>query len=336
MKRAFLVLLLFFILLCATGIQHTLAAPLLSNDKMPGGVSINEMLHAMPTGIFAAGALIAAMGIGAEFWRALLPLCGADWAPTHRFTLLADAALWCSWLTLGTCINAQFCIFPATFTPGAESLYSTENYRMLLLTGSATMICVRLFNTYIPRRHGMFIVLLCTATAIAAGQFWWNGKPIDFMAIALLLPLSAILLLPPHKELAAIPFTWLCLTALALVIYATGFSQLIISYPTSSTDMSSGWLNLKFIANTIFPICLIMLLIPQLRRSRTAQRIIGGASMMACIFYNWAAFAAPLDSALGGKLPCLPAGIVYSVTLVCLTALLILRLFCFRKHSEKH
>ena len=331
MKRAFLVLLLFFILLCATGIQHTLAAPILSNDKMPGGVSLNEMLHALPTGIFAAGALVAAMGIGAEFWRALLPLCGADWAPTRRFALLADASLWCGWLTLGTCINAQFCIFPATFIPGAESLYSVENYRMLLLISCGTMICARLFNTYIPRRHGIFIVLLCAATAMAAGQFWWNGMPIDFLTISLLLPICAILLIPAHKELAAIPFAWLCLVALALVIYATGFSHLIISYPTTSTEMSSGWLSTKFAANTIFPICLIALLIPQLRKCRYIQQFVGAAGLLACILYNWAAFAAPLDNALGGQLPCLPAGIVYTITLLCLSALLILRLFCFRK-----
>ena len=334
MKRAFLILLVFFTLLCATAIQHTLASTPVSSEQLLGLININSMIHALPTGIFTAAALIAALGIGAEFWRALLPVCGADWAPTRQFTLMADAALWCSWLVLASCLNAQFCIFPATFTENADSLYSVENYRMLLLIAGGIMICMRLFNTYIPRRQGIFIVLASAAVAIALGQFWWNGLPIDFLSIALLLPVSAGLLIPTRKENAYLPFVWLTITASALALYATGFSQLIINYPTGPIELSYGWLCLKFTANTLMLLSLILLLIPQLKHMSLVRQSAGGACIISCLLYNWAAIAAPLDAALPQPLPLTAAGITYSTTLICLTALFLLRINCHRKLKE--
>lgn len=334
MKRIFLILLVFFTLLCATAIEHTIASTPISTEQLLGLIDINRMVHALPTGIFAAAALIAALGIGAEFWRALLPICGADWAPTRRFALMADAALWCSWLVLLSCLNAQFCIFPATFAENADHLYSVENYRMLLLIASGIMICMRLFNTYIPRRHGLFIVLSSAAVALAVGQFWWNGLPVDFLSVALLLPVSAGLLLPSRTENAYLPFVWLTITASALALYATGFSQLIINYPTGPTELSYGWLSVKFAANTLILLSLILLLIPQLKHICPVRQLVGGACIIACILYNWVAIAAPLNAALPTPLPLTTAGIVYAITLTCLIFLMLLRLNCHMKHKE--
>ena len=334
MKRAFLILLVFFTLLCATTIQHTLASTPVSSEQLLGLIHINDMVHALPTGIFAAAALVAALGIGAEFWRALLPICGADWAPSRSFTIMADAALWCSWLVLASCLNAQFCIFPATFTEDAYQLYSAENYRMLLLIAGGIMICMRLFNTYIPRRQGIFIALSSAAVAIALGQFWWNGLPIDFLSIALLLPVSAGLLIPTHKENVYLPFVWLTITTSALALYATGFSQLIINYPTGPIELSYGWLCLKFIANTLMLISLILLLIPQLKHICLVRQSAGSACIISCILYNWTAIAAPLDTALPIPLPLTAASITYSITLLCLTSLFMLRINCHRNTKE--
>lgn len=336
MKRAFLVLLVLFALLAATSIQHTLGTPPTDTGKMLGLVPVYDMVFALPTAIFAAGLAVVALGLGAEFWRAILPLCGADWVPTRRLNLLADAGLWCGWVTLGTCYAALPCIFPwlGMPSPNSSSLYSAENYRLLLLIGLGTMIAVRLFNTYLPYRKGTLAMLMSAAVGLMAGQFWWNGLPIDFVALALLLPLGVILLLPAGGQTSNTPFVWLTITALALSLYATGFSQLIISYPTGPTLFSEGWMELKLWANSLLLLPLIALLIPALRQKHAVQRTVGAMSILSVLLYNWGALAAPVDSTLQGNLPLLPAATTYAITLLCLCGLLILRLRCHGQPKE--
>ena len=336
MKRAFLVLLVLFALLAATTIQHTLSSPPTDTGNMMGLVPITDMVFALPTAIFAAGLIIVGLGLGAEFWRSVLPMCGADWVPTRRLTLLADAGLWCGWVTLGTCYAALPCIFPwlGLASPDSSSLYSSENYRLLLLIGLGTMIAVRLFNTYLPYRKGTLAMLMSAAVGLMAGQFWWNGLPIDFVALAILLPLGVLLLFPGKEQATNTPFVWLTITALALSLYATGFSQLIVNYPTGPTLYTEGWMELKLWANSLLLLPLIGLLIPALRQKLAAQRTAGAMAILSVLLYNWGALAAPVDSTLQGNLPLLPAAITYGTTLLCLCGLLVLRIRCHRKPKE--
>lgn len=335
MKRAFLILLLFFALLAATAIQHTLSSTPLSTGKMLGLVPVTDMVFALPAGIFAAGLIGIALGLGAEFWRAMLPLCGADWVPTRRFNAMADAGLWCGWVTVGACYTALPCIFPWLSLNNTATLYNAEHYRLLLFICLGSMIAARLFNTYLPRRHGILATFICAAVGLAAGQCWWNGLPIDFVALALLLPVSVILCLPAQAEAANSPFTWLCILALALSLYATGFSQLIVNYPTGPINMSEGWLALKFTANSLQVIALLLLLIPVLRRNLYMQMLAGGCALGSVLLYNWYAIASPLDAVLLNNLPLAPAYVVYSVTLLCLCGLLTIRILSHRNLSKK-
>lgn len=335
MKRAFLILLLFFALMAATAIQHTLSSTPLSTGKMLGLVPLTDMVFALPAGIFAAGLIGVALGLGAEFWRALLPLCGADWVPTRRLNALADAGLWCGWVTLGTCYAALPCIFPWLGMNAADTLYTAEHYRLLLFIGVGTMVAARLFNTYLPRRHGMLATLMCAAVGLAAGQCWWNGLPIDFVALALLLPVSVILCLPERTDGADTPFVWLSILALALSLYATGFSQLIVNYPTGPINMGEGWLSLKFTANSLLVIGLVLLLIPVLRRNLYLQMLAGGCGVATVLLYNWYAVASPLDAVLLNTLPITPAYCVYAVTLLCLCGLMTIRVLSRRSQQKK-
>ena len=79
---------------------------------------------------------------------------------------------------------------------------------------------------------------------------------------------------------------------------------------------------------------LILLLIPQLKHMSLVRQSAGGACIISCLLYNWAAIAAPLDAALPQPLPLTAAGITYSTTLICLTALFLLRINCHRKLKE--
>ena len=334
MKRAFLVLLLLFALLASTAIQHTLNSTPYTTGKMLGVVPLTDMVFALPAGIFAAGLIGIMLSIGAEFWRALLPICGADWVPTRKLSALADTGLWCGWITVGTCYAALPCIFPWIAMNGADSLYTVESYRTLLFIGIGIMIAARLFNTFLPRRQGLWATLMSAAVGLGAGQFWWNGLPVDLLALALLLPISVILCSLTRREGTNTPFTWLGILALALSLYATGFSQLIISYPTGPIEQSEGWLTLKFVANTLLVFPLIILLTPVLRHHRYIQGAAGACGILSVLLYNWYAIASPLDAALIGTLPTTPATVVYVVALLCLVGLGTLRLFCHRKSKE--
>ena len=334
MKRAFLVLLILFALLASTAIQHTLSSTPFTAGKMLGLVPLTDMVFALPAGIFAAGLMGIMLGIGAEFWRALLPICGADWVPTRKLSALADAGLWCGWVTVGTCYAALPCIFPWISMSGADSLYTAENYRTLLFIGIGTMVAARLFNTFLPRRHGLWSTLMCAAVGLGAGQFWWNGLPIDLLALSLLLPIGVILCRTTRPFGTDTPYAWLCILALALSLYATGFSQLIISYPTGPMEQSEGWLTLKFTANTLLIIPLVILLIPTLRRNLYAQWATGMCGILSVLLYNWYAIASPLDAALLGLLPLTPAAVVYVITLLCVAGLIVLRTLCHRKAKE--
>ena len=332
MKRAFLVLLLLLALLASTAIQHALSSTPFTSGKMLGIVPLTDMVFALPAGIFAAGLIGIMLGVGAEFWRAVLPICGADWVPTHRLTALADAGLWCGWVIAGTCYAALPCIYPWISSVGESPLYTAENYRMLMLIGLGTMITVRLFNTFLPRKHGLWATLMSAAVGLGAGQFWWNGLPIDFLALSLLLPVCTLLCL--HRSCTDTPFTWLGILAAAIALYATGFSQLIVSYPTGPVDQSEGWLILKFTANSLLLATLVMLLIRPLRHNIYARCTAGGLGILSVLLYNWYAIASPLDAALIGTLPTTPAVTVYGITLLCTTALLTLRLLCHHTRKE--
>ena len=335
MKRTFLILLVLFILLAATTIQHTLNTSPVGPEKMLGTVPLYDMIFALPAGIFAAGVLGIMLGLGAELWRALLPICGAGWVPTRRLTALADAGLWCGWATVAACYTALPYIFPWLGIGGTDTLCTVENYRLFLCLGLGTMITARLFNHFLPRRQGLWATLLCAAVGLGAGQFWWNGLPIDFLTLALLLPVCVILVTPCKQEGGDTPFVWLGVFAFAAALYATGFSQLIISYPTGPVEMSPGWLTLKFIANSLLVAALVILLVRPLRRCQYMQQCVGVFGMASILLYNWYAIAAPLDGSLIIPLPLAPAITTYGISLLCVSALITIRLLCHR-YTEKN
>lgn len=335
MKRAFLIILVLFVLLAATTIQHTINTPPFGPEKILGIVPVYEMIFALPAAIFAAGVMGVMLGLGAELWRALLPICGADWVPTRRLTALADAGLWCGWATVATCYTALPYIFPWIGVGSTAPLCTIGNYRLLLCIGLGTMITARLFNHFLPRRQGLWATLLCAAVGLGAGQFWWNGLPVDFLALALLLPICVILVAPCKSEGRDTPFIWLGVFAFAAAIYATGFSQLIVSYPTGPVEMSPGWLTLKFIANSLAVVALVILLIRPLRRIQYMQQCVGALGIASVLLYNWHAIMAPLDGSLIIPLPLNAAATTYAISLLCVSALIIMRLLCHR-YTEKN
>ena len=333
MKRLFLILLVFFNLIVATTVQHTINAPIVSNDKMLGITHLHDIVFALPAAIFAAGLLIAACGIGAEFWRAVLPLCGAGWVPQEHLRRIGNASLWCGWLTLGCCSMALNYIFPQLI-PNPAASYSTTDYTLMLAGGFIAMLAAKLLNTYLPKQGALIAALLCAAVALMIGQFWWNGLPIDFMAMAILLPTALLLCTPDKKLPLEAPICRLHITALALALYATAFSQLITSYPTGPVEYSPGWLSVKFCANTLLVIALIAMFTPVLRNHYLTRAIAGALSLLAVIVYSWGALCGPLDAALYGQLPLTPAVCIYLTALICLCGLCILHTKAYSTQTE--
>ena len=336
-KRIFLVALLLFLLLATMANQHVQnAAALLGGGKVLGCIPLWQLYNVLPAGIFAAGASAAALGMGAEFWRALLPLCGAGWTPKMPLSRLADAGLWCGWVTLAACITALGCVFPwSTGAPGAygpglssTTFYDVENYQLVLqICGGATILS-RILAVWLKERAALPIVLLVSAAALVCGQFWCQALPISFFGLTLLLPWAVLLLWIPGKLSPQQFYT--TLAAMAIAIYGQLFSHTIGSYVIDAHPLDEAHIfQLTTLNALLLPGCLLLSLGLRsfgLHRRAWLQRILGILVLLCCLQSLWQLVAA---GAVGMDLrDSLPLSIgCYLVPLLCVSGLSALRLW---------
>jgi len=232
MKRAFLLLLLLTLLLLATLLQAVQEATVFHGGKLWGTIPLWQLRHALPCGLFAAGALMVSIGVGAQFWRELLPLCGARWTPEDFLFRLCSCGLWCGWLLLAICTTALPDIFPGAGKEG-NGLFSREHY-LLLQAGILPMAFCHALRGAWRKRLALLIVMISAGTALACGLMWWHDRPMDFLVLSLLSPLALILLLP-DRQTPGRPsgIGWLFVTSLALAAYALISRYLVLHYPPS-------------------------------------------------------------------------------------------------------
>lgn len=332
-KRIFLAMLILFLLLTTMANQHVQnAAALLGGNTVLGCIPLGQLYNVLPAGIFAAGVCATALGMGAEFWGALLPLCGAKWAPKAALSRLADAGLWCGWVTLAACITALGCVFPwsvgapGAYGPGLSSttFFDVENYQLVLQICGGIMILCRILAVWLKEHAALPIVILVSAAALVCGQFWCQAHPISYLGIALLLPWAVLQLWIPGRMSPQQFYT--TLTAIAIAIYGQAFSHTIGSYVIDANphDGSQVLINALILLG-----CLLLHLglrpFGLLRRPRL-QRSLGGLVLLCCLYPIWHLVAAGVaGQAIRYSLP-LSIG-CYIVPLLCVSALTALRLW---------
>ena len=297
-KRLFLVALVFFLLLVTMANQHVQnPAALLGNAEVLGFIPLWQLYNVLPAGIFAAGAAAAALGMGAEMWRALLPLCGAKWAPVQPLNRMADAGLWCGWITLAACIMALGCIFPwSVGAPGAygvglstTNFFDLAHYRLALQICGGGMILCRLLSTALREKAALPIVILSAAAMLVCGQFWCRAQAISFFGIALLLPWGLLLLWQPGKLSTARFYITLAATVMAL--YGLTFETTIGQYVISVEPADKSYISYQTGMNTLLPLValLLMLILKPLgfTQKKWMQRGMGALILYACLRALW-------------------------------------------------
>lgn len=268
MKRAFLLLLLLTLLLLATLLQTVQEATVFHGGSLWGTIPLWQLRHALPCGLFAAGTLMVSIGVGAQFWRELLPLCGAQWTPEDFLFRLCSCGLWCGWLLLAICTTALPDIFPGAGKEG-DGLFSREHY-LLLQVGILPMAFCHALRGAWRARLALVTVMLSAGTALACGLLWWHDRPMDFLALSLLSPLALILLLTGcQTPVRRFGLGWLFVTSLALAAYALISRYLVLHYPPRSPsppphidgDAVTLVVGATFALLALLPVCL-----PPLRR----------------------------------------------------------------------
>lgn len=331
-KRVFLVALVLFLLLATMANQHVQnAAALLGGAKVLGSIPLWQLYNVLPAGIFAAGTCAAALGIGAEFWRALLPLCGARWTPKMPLSRLADAGLWCGWVTLAACITALVCVFPAAASDNATGFNDAEHYRLVLQIGGAAMILSRVLAVWLRERAALPIVVLTSATALVCGQFWCRALPISFLGITLLLPWAVLLLC--HKGKLSVQQFYLTLAAAALALYGQAFPQTIGSYLHNTTDDAELTILNSLLLLGALLLSLVLRPLGLLHRI-LLQRLLGVLLLLCCLSPLWYLVAAGAVGAQIGDFRALSVG-CFIVPLACVSGLIALRLWATAPQNQK-
>ena len=330
-KRVFLVLLVFFLLLAAMSNQHVQnGAALLGNGQVLGFIPLWKLYNVLPAGIFAAGVCTAALGMGAEFWRALLTLCGATWAPRNTLDRLADAGLWCGWVTLAACIGALGCIYHplSVGTPTADnpSFYDLEHYRLVLLIGAGVMLLCRLLSRSRGAWLTLHITILTAATALVCGQYWCRTASISFFGTVLLLP-WAVLMCHPGK-LSRQQY-YMSLATIAMALYGLSFAPTIINYVTDVDPLIGNYSLRQSAINALLPLAALLaalILRPLgLRHKAWMQWCLGLLMLLCCLSPIWyfvvaGAVGTLLDEHLSLAVGC------FLVPLFCVSGLFLLRL----------
>ncbi len=321
-KRIFLITLILFLLLATMANQHVQnPAALMGSGEVLGFIPLWRLHNALPAGIFATGAAAAALGIGAEFWRALLPLCGAGWAPKLMLSRLADAGLWCGWVTLATCITALGCIFPDSVNT-LEPMYDNSAYLRVLQLCGAAMITCRLLAIWLRAKAALLICLLSAAAGLVCGQYWWQGGAIGFFSTALLLPWSFLLLIPGKGIEMPRPQLWMSFAALCIALYGAAFAPTISMYtgaePTDSATLTAP----AYLGCAL----LLLLLIRPARKNALIRRASGALILLSTLYTLWIRQA---EGALGARFDetaLLSLG-CFCTALFCIIGLVILRLW---------
>ncbi len=344
-KRLFLVVLVLFLLPVTMTNQHLQnPAALLGGGKVLGSIPLWQLYNALPAGIFAAGACAVALGIGAEFWLALLPLCGASRTPKEPLSRLADAGLWCGWVTLAACATALVCVFPwaadATGKSGESCtpFFDLKHYRLVLMIGGGAMILSRILAVWLREHAALPIIVLASGTALTCGQFWCRALPISYLGIALLLPWAALLLWQPGSIRRQQFYTTLAATAIAL--YSQAFPHTISSYVIRFPEPESLFPAAHTTYNTLLLLGVLLLSLGLrplglLHRERMLRGL-GALLLFCCLRPLWYLVAA---GAVGTQLDAffhLSVG-CYVVVLVCVSGLVALRLWATapQKKAEK-
>ncbi len=322
-SRVFLVALIMLLLLVNAAFSQVANATIFSGGELFGLIPYWEMKESLPCGIFAAAALVAALGIGAQFWGGLLPACGAgDWVPARRFGQFATSGVWCAWPLLGACLAVAGFLFPWAADGGQGEAWFQNRTALMVQVGVSLLLLagLRMVQAFRHGKSGLADAMLSAAVALSCGLLWWDGRALDFLAAALIAPPAlALLLSPPQKQKPRVAQAWLLTAALALGTYACGTQSLMASYLPGAEPWGTLTTCCAVLAALL---TLALALLPALRRHAPALRVAAAAALLLLLGYNWDMLASQVLMQHPSLLLSVPAPWVgFGIYLVLLAAL---------------
>lgn len=232
--RLFLFILVFVLILINAMLTKAMDAnPFGPDAAFLGIIPWWELQIPLGLSLFAASSFMAALGIGAIFWLALLPTCGARWTPQHSLLNLARCSAWCAW-PLGACCITSLALFCFPWLQRQDIFASLDGRSFLMLQMGVGLILMLLLPSLLERRTAsntlrLASVFLIAALALSCGLLWWWGQALPFLVIAMAGSLALILLLPQPAATRSRLAALLALST-ALCVYVIGFGSMMPGY----------------------------------------------------------------------------------------------------------
>ena len=274
MRRYALMILVIALLLANAALKNAAEANPLTN------LPLWELRFALPAGVVAAALCFVALGLGAQFWRGLLPLCGGGaWAPQGLWARVAAAGLWCGWLPL---LCAQ------TYTAGETQLALGAPSHWLLGAFGALLAC-RVADVLLHRWRwwGLISALVAAGAAVLCGQELFPALPLCPLVLGLMAAVALHVLIGSGGALQPV---WLLVACFTFCAYVAAFGYLLAWYVP--TELPSGatwglWMGGVFLAGG-----LALLMLEPLRRSALGPRLIALIGLLAGAAWVWPELAA--------------------------------------------
>lgn len=269
MRRYALMILVIALLLINTLLKNAAESNPLTDPQLW------ELRFALPGGVVAAASLFVALGLGAQFWRGLLPLCGgAEWTPRAFWTRLMAVGLWCGWLPL---LCAQ------TYTAGETQLALGAPSHWLLGAFAALLICRAADGLLHWRWWGLFSALVAAAAAVLCGQELFPIVPLCPLVLGLM---AAVALRVLTGRTSAPQLVWLLVACFTFCAYVSAFGYLLAWYVPSpalpGTTTWGLWMGGVFLVGG-----LALIMLEPLRSSAAGPRLIALAGLLAGAAWVW-------------------------------------------------
>lgn len=278
MNRSILLLVVLITLLLNILMQRVVEANPLTHP------TLWELRHALPAGVTAATLFITALGMGAQMWRGILPLCRVEWTPQRRWSYFTVGAMWCGLLPL-LCALAYY---PAAEAGTSPSPWAATGW---LVAGGAAYIACRVITLVWKRRLAWLAAALGTAAvAVLFGQKLWPATPLDVLVVGLASAASLELLCErePSQQLV-----WLMSAAVFFCAYTAAFGYMLAFYPPGETAPASPWG--MWMAVVFAALGLAFVIFALLRRTVWGRRTVSLLALGALGAWVWLHFAATLS-----------------------------------------
>lgn len=261
---------------------------ILNTDLYLGLVGYEKLWRTFPTSVLAVASCVVAVGIGAQFWRALLPLCRATWCPTGRLSRWGDLGLWCGWpffaLAYGWAVN----VFPYASDATSSALFSRTGLLLQCLAGIGLLVGGRLATYYGGRNIGFAVVPAVAAVALSCGLMWWGEQAVAFLGIAIAMPPALLILFGGENDHKS-ALSMLLLAGLALAAYAVCSSWLVCGFLPGSRPPLAVPAGAASLGG------LVLLLLTPLRSGPVCRFFICPAALLICCFLGCGLFGLAVE-----------------------------------------